>query len=487
MTNNKYNSFLVALFSICYICVIVFFISKENFLLLSIPLLLSVLYLSIFNFKHLFFVIVFLTPLSMSLMDLGISVADTEMAFPTEPLLFGLMLLTIFKIVYHFRLFQKVVKHPITTIILLYIFWMIVTSVTSSMPFVSFKVVLSRLWYVIPILFMGHFVFKNHKNISYFFIIYAVPLAGVILYTSLRHSFYFFDKASAHYMMSPFFNDHTSYGALIAFFIPLLFYEFINKKAGSFMKYFLLVVLLVFILGFILSFSRAAWISLFLAMIFMLILKLKINIRWIITSAFSLLLLLFLFQEPIINKLSENRQDSSDNLIEHVTSLSNISTDASNMERINRWKCAIAMFVERPFFGWGPGTYQFQYAPFQVGSDRTIISSNSGDAGNAHSEYLGPLAESGFLGLLTFLILVIVVMIKAINMYYSPRHHKIKGLLLAIITALMSYFIHGLFNNFLDTDKASVPVWGVVTILITIDLYQSKNKSSNHHFADNFS
>ena len=76
------------------------------------------------------------------------------------------------------------------------------------------------------------------------------------------------------------------------------------------------------------------------------------------------------------------------------------------MERINRWKCALKMFIEKPVFGWGPGTYQFQYARFQLSKDRTIISSNSGDMGNTHSEYLGPLCESGFLGFFFFLLLL---------------------------------------------------------------------------------
>ena len=34
----------------------------------------------------------------------------------------------------------------------------------------------------------------------------------------------------------------------------------------------------------------------------------------------------------------------------------NVSTDASNLERINRWNCAIRMYAERPFLGHGPGT-----------------------------------------------------------------------------------------------------------------------------------
>ena len=34
---------------------------------------------------------------------------------------------------------------------------------------------------------------------------------------------------------------------------------------------------------------------------------------------------------------------------------------------------AIELFIKRPFFGWGPGTYAFVYAPFQKSKDLTII------------------------------------------------------------------------------------------------------------------
>ena len=46
----------------------------------------------------------------------------------------------------------------------------------------------------------------------------------------------------------------------------------------------------------------------------------------------------------------------------------------------------------------------FLYAPYQKPSEKTIISTNAGNRGNAHSEYLGPMAESGILGLLTLLV-----------------------------------------------------------------------------------
>ena len=45
---------------------------------------------------------------------------------------------------------------------------------------------------------------------------------------------------------------------------------------------------------------------------------------------------------------------------------------------------------------------------------------------------------------------------------------------LLILLGLMSYFAHGLLNNFLDTDKASIPFWGFIGILVSLDLYHTK-------------
>tara|TARA_B100002052_G_C15855413_1_gene587224 strand:- start:566 stop:1411 length:846 start_codon:yes stop_codon:yes gene_type:complete len=280
-------------------------------------------------------------------------------------------------------------------------------------------------------------------------------------------------------MMSPFFNDHTSYGAVLAFFIPLLICILWVKRKHFLMKIFLMTILLIFIVGFILSFTRAAWISLIIASFCIIFLKLKINRKLLFFIPSVMLFIFFLFQNPILDVLQSNKQDSSDNLIEHFTSISNISTDASNMERINRWKCAVNMFLEKPVFGWGPGTYQFQYAPFQIYSDKTIISSNQGDMGNAHSEYLGPLAESGLLGLVFFLLLVFVVIIQAINLYDTIEDQHLQTLLLAIIAGLLSYFIHGAFNNFLDTDKASVVLWAVISMIVSLDLFHDKKRLIN--------
>ena len=100
-------------------------------------------------------------------------------------------------------------------------------------------------------------------------------------------------------------------------------------------------------------------------MLVVMVIRLRIHIKYLIGVAAIALFVLFSFQEQIIQKLEKNKQDSSGDFAEHVESMSNVASDASNLERLlNRWSCAMRMFKERPVFGWGPGTYMFQYAPF---------------------------------------------------------------------------------------------------------------------------
>jgi hypothetical protein len=42
------------------------------------------------------------------------------------------------------------------------------------------------------------------------------------------------------------------------------------------------------------------------------------------------------------------------------------------------------------------------------------------------------------------------------------------------LLGLMTYYIHGIMNNFLDTDKLSVPFWGFSAIIVAIDIQTRK-------------
>jgi putative inorganic carbon (hco3(-)) transporter len=228
---------------------------------------------------------------------------------------------------------------------------------------------------------------------------------------------------------------------------------------------------MILILGILLSYSRAGWLSLVGVIGIFLVLKLKINYKIVLSAGLILIVAFFAFRTQIIMELEKNKQDSSGKYAEHIRSISNISTDASNLERINRWAAAIRMFREKPVFGWGPGTYQLVYAPFQYSKEKTVISTNAGDLGNAHSEYIGPLSESGVLGLISVLLLFGSVVVTGVRVYKKALNTEVRLITLGALLGLCSYYIHGIMNNFLDTDKASVPFWAFTAIILVMDVY----------------
>jgi O-antigen ligase len=172
--------------------------------------------------------------------------------------------------------------------------------------------------------------------------------------------------------------------------------------------------------------------------------------------------------------MEQNRQTSSASLSEHVKSISNITTDESNLERLNRWNAAFRMFREKPVFGWGPGVYMFKYAPYQRSADKTTISTDFGDMGNAHSEYIGPLVESGVFGSLSFIMVCIMSLVTGFRVYYKIADGTQKQIVLFLLLGFITYLIHGTLNNFLDTDKAASLFWGFTAVFVSLDLSLKK-------------
>ncbi|MCF8277282.1 MAG: O-antigen ligase family protein [Flavobacteriales bacterium] len=450
-------------------------VANEFYYAPLLPALLAIVLLAFFALDKLVLLIVFLTPLSVNLTDIGLGVGLT---LPTDPLLFGVLLIFILKLFAERKFDKRIADHPITLAIIINLVWLGVTTATSEMPLISLKYLVSRLWYVVTFYFITTQIFRNFKSIKWFIAMYMTAFIGVIIYTIVHHGMYGFMEQPAHWVMSPFFNDHTSYGAALAMFYPLLIGLVFSSHYSRSWKVVFLMVLALFTIALILSYTRAAWVSLIGALGVYLVMRFRIRFTTIMALAAAFFVALFLSWDTIIMKLEKNRQDSSAELTEHVKSISNISTDASNLERLNRWGSAWRMFKDRPFVGWGPGTYMFQYAPFQLSSEKTSISTNAGDKGNAHSEYIGPLSESGLFGMVSFLIVVICVIYYSVKLYPRMKNEEHRLYLVSLFLGLITYLIHGILNNFLDTDKASAPFWGFIAGIVAIEVYHMKEENA---------
>ncbi|MDP1623078.1 MAG: O-antigen ligase family protein [Bacteroidales bacterium] len=471
ITGSNQKITILYLLSTIFIGLNCYLIYRDIYWLLFLPLFLVILYLYFYSLDKVLLLITAVTPVAVNITQFEFNIG---VSIPSEPMMLGVLMLFIIKLFYSSQVDRRIWNHPITIIIGLQLLWMLVTSITSDMPLVSFKHLLARLWFVVPFYLLGIQLFKNRLNIRRFIWFYTVPLLGVIAYTTYNHSLWGFDEQAGHWVMEPFYNDHTAYGVIIALFIPMFFGFTVSKTYSSAMRVSSFLVLLVLVVALVLSYSRAAWISLAFAFGVLLIVLFRIKFKWILFVSVIFGVLFYVFSFEILDRLEKNRQGPSANFAEHLRSISNISTNSSNLERINRWQSALRMFEDRPVFGYGPGTYQFEYAPFQRAKEKTLISTNTGDKGNAHSEYIGPLAEQGLPGMLIVLLLVGSFIVVSMRIYRRSTDPEVKMLSLSLMLALLTYFMHGTMNNFLDTDKASVPVWGFMAAIVALEIF-SKN------------
>jgi putative inorganic carbon (HCO3(-)) transporter len=398
------------------------------------------------------FLTIFVVPLSIRL-DLPGGFAVSVPSEVMIVLLFGYFILNSSVIRVPDR---RIFTHPIFILLLVSLAWMVITSVLSELPLVSFKHTFIQILYFIVFYYLFLTRFDKTENIVKFFLLYSLGLVIPIINGGIWHSRYTFNSQASYFMPRPFFNEHTIYGAALAFVIPMLFYLAFVRNGNPFTGVRKRMLVLLFLL------------TLFLFVI----LKLKLRQGFLILGTLALLFMFLLFPDPVVSFVSRNEARSNrGNITEQIESVSNIRSDISNLERINRWKCAIRMFESRPVTGYGPGTYQFVYGRFQVKTDMTRISTYHGERGNAHSEYLQPLAESGFPGLLIYLCLIFAVVSTATRIIYQGSDTRVRNLAMVILLSVLTFYFHTIFNAFLDSDKIGSLYYGSLAAITALDVY----------------
>lgn len=412
--------------------------------------------------RHSFHVVLLSLPLSINLPITG----NHQLMFPSELLIAAFGLSVVLYWLQHPDQFSEWFKLPMTVAVCGYIFFMTVSVMFSEMPAVSVKSAIVKILYIISFYGGGYIYFRNNKYDGQYVWYYLVPLLSVISYVLFYHSGFSFSKDVSGYVTKPFFQDHTIYSAAIAFFLPPVISMAVTTP--GFRKIGYIIISVVLILALLIAASRAAWLSVIVAFIFGLLLVVKFpKMGFVLLFIFSSILI-YVKSDDIIWQLKSNRFDSSARnagIEEQTKSVTNITNDQSNAERINRWKCALLMFMEKPLTGFGPGTFQFSYFPFQRDRDMTRISVKTpynieaGRGGTAHNEFLLILSESGLFAAMFFVLVVIMTVSIGISACYAFQfNYKIFALLLSFIT----FVVHSLFNNFLDTDKTAILFYSVI-------------------------
>jgi putative inorganic carbon (hco3(-)) transporter len=455
--------------ALVFIALLGFVTYFEEPLFYALPVALLAIYSCVFHSTFTLFLIIAFVPFSINIEHLN--TAGIGMFIPTEPLCIGLMVLLLLQ-----SLRKSVFPHfiwnsPVVWVILFYLFWLLITTIASEHPFVSFKFIVSKLWFIIPFLFFSPWLWLRIEFVRLFNWLLISAMVVTTLYTTIHHSMYRFGEKESHWVMQPLFKDHTIYGATVAMIFPLAIAFYFSRKHNALVQFLFIGFILILGLGVFFSYTRGAWLSIIFAVGVWAIIRFRIKFSILLSCGFAVMLYVWFSWTSIQQNLAKNKNEhTTEEMADRLSSATNVSTDASNLERLNRWNCALEMFYERPFFGFGPGTYAMEYARFQEPEHKTIISTNFGILGNAHSEFLGPLSEMGLIGMLLMFALVSAIFYSGITLYYrldSQVHYEQKTLVMGMIIALTTYWIHALINNYFDTDKAAVPIWCMCAIFIS--------------------
>lgn len=430
-------------------------------------------YITLTRPVYLFYGMILLLPLSIDVDVMG----GAKFSFPSEGIL---VLLIGVSILFNSNYRKGIIEsfsNPLIILLGIDLLFLLIISFFSSQIDVSIKRVIVRVLFFFGfVLFMQQF--RDKRQLLLPWIIYALGLIPVMFFTLRNHAHFNFNPRVVFDICAPYYSDHTIYGACLAFILPLIIIVYRKRELFGIsskwkIPFFLLIVAL--IISEILALSRASILSLVVASVFGVLLYFRIRFSRLVMGLAIVGGMAFALSDQIYEQIERNDAVSNDGEItNHFNSITNVKSDASNLERLNRWICAWRMFEEKPFTGFGPGTYQFEYNQFQSLANKTYISTSTGDRGNAHSEYLTYLSETGWIGLLIFLLLIGFSIYVGMENHYQLEDAYLKWLNLGVLLGLITFYFHGLFNSFIDQSKMAFLVFSALGTIVWIREYRKR-------------
>jgi O-antigen ligase len=173
----------------------------------------------------------------------------------------------------------------------------------------------------------------------------------------------------------------------------------------------------------VLTLSRGGWVGVFTAMIFFTLnMKNKVKKKTLLFVAvlFGCFLMLSIL--------------SFTNVVEQIRSLEKGSGIPSLASRVAIWRATMEMVIEKPWWGWGPGTYAYVFTRFQPPgySSRFYF---------AHNDYLQFIAEIG-LGCVVFFAMFGWILLKNGFARMRSSNRFVSGLAIGVGSGIISALIH---------------------------------------------
>ena len=387
-----------------------------------------------------------------------------EIQTPTEPLL-G-MLVAVYGV-------QKIVnstlqkpkpenKFPFFRPLCCYILITFLSAINTPDLFVTLKGALRAVVYMLFSVIV-HAVIQNRTALKRLFIA-IFPSAAVAVIWTVVVLIYHIDawQWTSAYRSAPFTN-YSVYGSFTAIFFLICLSRLLFDD-GTYDKTLWTAWFVCFSVGLLFCFSRGVWLSVVVAVGFMLMqLERGVTHKKILFIGAACFILLACLNLPGVYNI----------IIERITSAVDISY-ASNRARLLRWGQAVVMFLENPILGRGYGAFAMLYE-----EDVALVGSYTAQYQlGAHSEYLQVMAELGIVGLGVWIWLNVAFLRYGFRALRTLEDGFYRAIVIGLMAAELSLMVHFTVNNLLNGDAIGVPFWGIYGLLPAVVQMADREKTS---------
>ncbi|MCM8818203.1 MAG: O-antigen ligase family protein [Candidatus Omnitrophica bacterium] len=311
---------------------------------------------------------------------------------------------------------------------LIFFAWILISAFYAPFKFESAKSLENYILYFLIFIISSNL--KIDKKIFYVWI-----TSGII--ASIIGIFQFYGPR--HYPISTFGNPNFYAGHIIMVLSLTLsnilnYKEYKNEKLGKFFSYIDILSLFFCLWGLILTNSRAAIMAFILTIPFMLYLN-NLEKKGILKYVGLLITVFFIIlYYPKI-------------LLWYRTNI-----------RFYIWQGTWKLIIKKPILGWGLGNFIFYYPYFRI-KEYFLQPESRNVTNHPHNEYLEIWSETGLIGFLIFLSLILFLIINFIK-----KKESNKLLFVGIIGGIISVLLDNIFSTNMRNPSTSMYFWFLIGI-----------------------
>lgn len=213
-----------------------------------------------------------------------------------------------------------------------------------------------------------------------------------------------------------------------------------------------LAALVCYVIGALAGQSRGAWVA--LAVILPLV-----SYRYLLQNK-KILTLVIVFVLAIAVFISQSAR-----FTERVSSITNVTTDRSNADRLVMWESSWNMMKDHAAFGVGAGNFKQFYKEQYKLPEMTQAHLN-----HAHNNFMQIGAETGFVGLIGWTILSFYILLKNFWDWYKNNDPYA----LMIWSSWAGFMLFGMIDLIVDASAVIKSWWFLLGILLVLKSYNKK-------------